>query len=189
MPAIRDDYPDLRLFFREATTDDLLEDLRAGRLDAILIALPYEVGDVEVQFLFADGYQLAVRPDDPIARKQILRGPDIADMHLMLLARGHCLQRHALSAFEPGGPVQDRSFEATSLPTLIAMVAEGLGATLLPQVAIDAGVADGQGVALVPLDGACPRRMVLAWRKASPRATEFRRLGDELVRIRDGFRR
>jgi LysR family transcriptional regulator, hydrogen peroxide-inducible genes activator len=183
VPDIRRSYPALKLFLREAKTDELLQSLHAGEIDALLLALPYEIGDLTVYPLFDDTYQLAIQPTHPLAECVFLTGKDLSGIHMMLLENGHCLQRHALSAFAPLGPHQDRTFEATSLPTLIAMVAEGLGATLLPQLAIDAGVADGQEVALVPLKGAHPRQIVLAWRKTSPRSAELRLFGEAIIEI------
>ena len=188
VPEIRRNYPDLKLFLREAKTDDLLHSLHAGEVDAILLALPYDIGDLTVYPLFEDNYQLAIQPGHPLAGRPWLTGKDLTDVQMMLLEKGHCLQRHALSAFAPLGPQQDLTFEATSLPTLVAMVAEGLGATLLPDIAIDAGVADGQDVALVPLKGAHPRRIALAWRKTSPRGAELELLGEAIIRIREAVK-
>ena len=139
VPEVRRNYPDLKLYLREAKTDDLLHNLHAGEVDAVLLALPYEIGDLAVFPLFEDNYQLAIQPDHPLAKCARLSGEDLTGVQMMLLEKGHCLQRHALSAFAPLGPQQDLTFEATSLPTLVAMVAEGLGATLLPDIAIDAG--------------------------------------------------
>ncbi|MBT8412261.1 MAG: LysR family transcriptional regulator [Octadecabacter sp.] len=174
LPAIRKAYPDLRLYLREEMTESLIEGLNAGRLDLILIALPFDTGALEIMPLFEDGYQLATPADWPV--------PDDVEMlteggQLMLLEKGHCLQRHALAAY-PGRilSVQD-SFSATSLTTLIAMVSEGLGVTLLPNLAVKAGVLGDSDVRLTPLPDACPRRVVLAWRPGSARDVLFRELG------------
>lgn len=176
MPRLRRDFPDLRLYLREELTESLIAGLRAGRLDVILIALPFEIGDLAWTSLFMDGYQLASAPDHPLAGAGPVHGADLDDAHLLLLERGHCLQRHALAAFPESHPVQDDSFSATSLATLTAMVVEGLGITLLPQLVIDAGAVRGQELALTPLDGAWPREVILAWRKASVRVAEFEAL-------------
>jgi LysR family hydrogen peroxide-inducible transcriptional activator len=102
--------------------------------------------------------------------------PDLSGRPMMLLERGHCLQRHAISAFEAGDIVEDRSFAATSLHTLVAMVEEGLGITLLPRLAVEAGIAEGHDIALVPAPGAAPRKVVMIWRRNSARAPDFQRL-------------
>lgn len=186
IPDLRQTFPDLRLFLREAKSDELLQGLHSGQIDAALLALPYEIGNLATYELFQDDYLLALRPEHPLAGRGELTGRDLTDLEMMLLEKGHCLQRHALSAFAPLGPRQDRTFEATSLPTLVAMVAEGLGATLLPRIAVEAGVADGQDVALVPLRGAHPRTVALTWRKTSPRSGELEKLGDTLKQIWQG---
>lgn len=179
LPAIRNTFPDLRVYMREEMTESLIEGLHAGRLDLILIALPFETGALEIMPLFEDGYQLATPADWPIPR-----GTEILTQggQLMLLEKGHCLQRHALEAYpERILSVQD-SFSATSLTTLIAMVSEGLGVTLLPNLAVSAGVVDGSNVRLTPLPDACPRQVVLAWRPGSARDELFRKLGSLLQR-------
>lgn len=179
-PRLRKDHPDLKLYLREELTESLLEGLRAGRLDAVLIALPFETGDLETEPLFADGYRLATAADHRLAGRKAITGADLAGENLLLLERGHCLQRHALSAFPDAEARQDESFAATSLATLVAMVEEGLGITLLPQLALDAGAARGTSLSLVPLEGACPRQVVLAWRRTSARAEDFRALAEIL---------
>lgn len=177
LPAIRQTFPGLRIYLREEMTESLIEGLNAGRLDLVLIALPFETGPLELMPLFEDGYQLASplrwpAPDGAAALTQ--------SGQLMLLEKGHCLHRHALAAY-PGRiqPAGD-SFAATSLTTLIAMVAEGLGVTLLPNLAVRAGVAEALDVRLTPLPDACPRRVALAWRPGSARAAVFRGLGELL---------
>jgi LysR family hydrogen peroxide-inducible transcriptional activator len=179
LPAIRNTFPDLRVYMREEMTESLIEGLHAGRLDLILIALPFDTGALEIMPLFEDGYQLATPADWPAPRnvEMLTEGGQ-----LMLLEKGHCLQRHALEAYpERILSVQD-NFSATSLTTLIAMVSEGLGVTLLPNLAIEAGVVGGSDVRLSPLPDACPRRVVLAWRPGSARDELFRKLGGLLQR-------
>ena len=183
VPAIRQAYPGLRLFLREEMTESLLEGVVSGRLDLALIALPYDVGALEVHALFEDGYQLAL--PEPWAEAQPASVSDeLEGGQLMLLEKGHCLQRHALAAFPDRNLQQDESFAATSLTTLIAMVSEGLGITLLPNLAVDAGVAQNADVALLPLPDACPRTVVLAWRESSPRKALFEEIGAILAATR-----
>ena len=186
LPQIRSTYPDLRLLLREEMTETLLSGLQEGRLDLILIALPFEVGGIETMDLFEDGYHLVGPPGS--YGPGPLRGAALEGSRLMLLEKGHCLQRHALSAFPDNGIQQDESFSATSLPTLISMVGEGLGITLLPDLAIDGGVLGAQNVAVAPLPDARPRKVVLAWRQTTPRAPLFRRLGEILKTTRERIR-
>lgn len=184
MPGIRESYPELRVYFREELTESLMAGLKAGRLDAIIIALPFAVDGVEMVDLFEDDYQLATPLDHRLANRDTVTGDDLSGEKLLLLEKGHCLQRHALSAFPQAHATADDSFAATGLVTLASMVAEGLGITLLPQLAIDAGVARGTRLSLAPLVGACPRRIVLAWRETSARAEEFRQLAATLCDAR-----
>lgn len=181
MPEIRNALPEIRLFLREETTETLIEGLQTGRLDIILIALPFETGNLEIAPLFKDGYHLAAPPDWPAPTGTGARALEQAKGQLMLLEKGHCLQRHALAAYPcmiKSGELDD--FAATSLATLIAMVSEGLGITLLPDLAVQAGLGRDGSVRLSPLPDACPRQVVLAWRPGSARATVFEKLGDLL---------
>lgn len=175
LPMLRAQFPRLRLFLREEMTEDLMAGLAAGRLDLILFAQPFEAEGIEVMELFADGYHLAAPPQTlgPGAG----RGAVLDGARLMLLDRGNCLQRHALSAFPDRNIVQDESFSATSLATLLAMVSEGLGITLLPDLALAAGVTAGLAIDTAPLPDACPRRVVLGWRRTSAKARLYRRIG------------
>lgn len=174
LPAIRSTFPALRVYLREEMTESLIEGLQAGRLDLILIALPFETGPLAILPLFEDGYQLASPAHWPAPQ-----GPEALSQsgQLMLLEKGHCLQRHALEAYPGRIVAAEDSFAATSLTTLIAMVSEGLGITLLPELAVKAGIGGGGQVRLTPLPDACPRQVVLAWRPGSARAVLFQKLG------------
>jgi LysR family hydrogen peroxide-inducible transcriptional activator len=177
LPVLRERFPDLRLYLREELTEPLLDGVAEGRLDLALIALPFDIGGLECMELFEDGYHLATPADAP--------GPPALDgARLLLLERGHCLQRHALRAFPEAGLSRDESFAATSLGTLTAMVSEGLGITLLPDLAVSAGVASESAVALTLLPEACPRRIVVVWRPTSPRADIFRQIAGILSSAR-----
>ncbi|MFU8824976.1 MAG: LysR substrate-binding domain-containing protein [Yoonia sp.] len=176
LPLLRQRWPDQHIFLREELTETLIDGLLEGRLDLILIALPHPVGTIETELLFEDGYQLATPHGHILAEDADVTGAKLADAKLLLLEKGHCLQRHALQAYSDMGAPAGDAFAATSLPTLMSMVEEGLGITLLPQLAVDAGIARGHALALTPLPGACPRRVVLAWRATSPHADRFREI-------------
>ena len=184
MPHLRERFPCLRLHLREELTDSLKAGLATGRLDLILAALPYDLGDVAFAPLVTDGYALACPRGHPLANAEMLTGEDLRGREVLLLEPGHCLQRHALSAFDGLELKQHPGVAATSLPTLTAMVGAGLGVTLLPHLAIEAGVAEGQDVSLKPLEGARPREIVLAWRKDDPRDVAFAALADAIRTLR-----
>jgi LysR family hydrogen peroxide-inducible transcriptional activator len=180
MPAIRAALPGIKLFLREEMTERLIEGLHGGRLDLILIALPFETGSLHLAPLFEDGYQLASPPGWPAPESMGIAALEVGKGQLMLLEKGHCLQRHALEAYPGKLSEGAEDFAATSLQTLIAMVSEGLGITLLPDLAVKAGVAAEGTVRLTPLPDACPRRVVLAWRLGSARTAVFESLAEVL---------
>jgi LysR family hydrogen peroxide-inducible transcriptional activator len=169
-------YPGLRLYPREELTESLLERVRTGQMDAAVIALPFETGELAREPLFDNGYQLAAPKGHDLARVQQLHGRELAEQSLLPLERGHCLQGDALQAIPEVPPQRDDSCAATSLSTLLAMVQEGIGLTLIPQLAVDGGIARAYDVVLVPLQRVCPRHVVLAWRPTSPRQAEFEAL-------------
>lgn len=186
LPLIHDRLPGLKVSLREELTDSLINALLTGRLDLVLMALPHPVpAQIETKLLFEDSYHLATPTDHPLANAGTVEGSDLADRRLLLLDRGHCLQRHALSAFPEALLGEDESFAATSLPTLAAMVEEGLGITLLPNLAIAAGAISHEHLSLMALRGARPREIIIAWRKSSARAATFGLVGACLVDARD----
>jgi LysR family hydrogen peroxide-inducible transcriptional activator len=184
LPLVRAQFPGLRLYLREEMTEALIDGLNAGRLDLILIALPFDTGSLEIAHLFDDGYQLATPPNAPRTQETGISALKSAGQ-LMLLEKGHCLQRHALQAYPDRNLAQDETFAATSLTTLVAMVSEGLGVTLLPNLAIDAGIVSHAEVSLTPLPDACPRQVVLAWRPNSARKGLFEKLSVLLRQSRE----
>nr|WP_319486975.1 hydrogen peroxide-inducible genes activator [uncultured Cohaesibacter sp.] len=186
-PLLRSAHPHLRLYLREELTDQLLEGLKSGRLDVALIALPHDVGDLETLELFEDGYHLVTPMNHKLARRDEADGKMLQGEPLMLLERGHCLQQHALSAF-PGLLNKDAEFDATSLATLLAMVEEGLGSTLIPNIAIDAGLTRAHEVVEIDLPTSLPRKVTMVWRKSSTRKDDFRALGDLIVAARNSLK-
>ncbi len=187
LPALRARYPDLELFLREDLTQRLAEGLKERRLDAALIALPYEAPGIETRAIKDDEFLFAAHPDHPLATVNRLEPAMLADEPLLLLEDGHCLRDHALSVCAGGGvgahEGEARSdFAATSLHTLVQMVKSGLGATLLPRLALDAGLADRLDLAVRPFDPPVAGREIgVAWRKGSARA-------DEAVKIAEAVR-
>ena len=181
LPRLRLAYPRLRLYLREDQTARLLERLASGDLDLVLLALPY-AAEMETLALFDDAFLLACPPDHPLAARAAVSGADLADAGLLLLEEGHCLSQHALAACRLPAPARGEGMLATSLGTLVQMVANGLGVTLLPRMAVDGGVLAGTGLVTRPLaDTGASRSIGLAWRTSSPRKDEFRLLGRELT--------
>lgn len=180
LPALRRAHPGLRLYLREDQTARLLERLVAGDLDLALLALPYPAGDLETMVVGDDPFVLACPPDHPLAARQSITGEDLAGDDLLLLEEGHCLREHALAACHLPGPARGEGVLATSLATLVQMVANGLGVTLIPDMAVKGGVLAGADLVTRPLTDGSGRIIGLAWRRSSPRKAEFRLLGDFL---------
>jgi LysR family hydrogen peroxide-inducible transcriptional activator len=199
MPALRAQFPKLLLFLREDTTQNLVAGLAAGRVDVVLLALPCACAGAETLPVIADGFVAALPPGHALARRSSVAISALAAETLLLLEDGHCLRDQALQACgfargeRPADPLDD--FAATSLHTLVQMVAGGLGVTLLPRIAVEAGVATGTGVELRPLSapaGAAAqmsRMLGLAWRPGSPRAADFRALGHVVAEAASGVAR
>jgi LysR family hydrogen peroxide-inducible transcriptional activator len=184
LPGLRDAWPKLKLYLREDQTDSLLEQLHAGRLDVLALALPYDCGNVETALLFKDRFSLGLRRDHRLATADHVGPAEIESETLLLLQEGHCLRGHALSACRIGGKAHADAFEATSLPTLVQMVDNGLGVTLLPQLALDAGVLKGTKLVARPVEVDHPERdIALIWRKGTARKEEFQLLAREIARL------
>ncbi len=176
MPRLRAAYPALRLYLREDTTERLLDRLGGGGLDAVLLALPCDCAGSETLPLARDPFLLALPPGHPLARHARVPVAALASERLLLLEDGHCLRDQALAACGETGASHD-AFAATSLHTLVQMVAGGLGVTLLPRLAVVGKVAAGAEIVLRELDGAGAwRTLGLAWRPRAARAEDFRAL-------------
>jgi LysR family hydrogen peroxide-inducible transcriptional activator len=181
LPMLRANHPETRFYLREELTDQLVDGLLDGRLDLLLIALPHDLpSTITTDLLFEDNYSVATPRTHPLANVESIEGKDLQGRDLLLLERGHCLQQHALSSVPGVDLNQDDTFSATSLSTLTAMVEEGLGVTLLPHLAIGAGLAKGHNLHLAHLVGATPRQIVLAWRKSSPKAALFHEIAQSI---------
>lgn len=183
MPALRAAYPRLRLWLREDLTDRLVAGLEAGRLDLLLLALPC-AGALETLALAEDPFSVVLPQGHHLAARDSVAVEALGAERLLLLEDGHCLRAHAEAACGlPRGIAASDGFAATSLHTLVQMVAGDLGVTLLPSLAIRGGVLGGAPVAVRRLEGAAaPARMLaLAWRPKSPRAAEFRGLGPTIA--------
>lgn len=170
LPSLRRAHPALKLYLREDLTDRLLERLRAGSLDIALIALPYDTGDLHLRELFKDEFWLVAREDDAAVREKEIALRKLDTGAVLLLEEGHCLRDHAIAACGPRRGGWEARVEATSLPTLIQMIEGGLGVTLLPEIALKAGILKGTRLIARPFAAPAPSRVLaLAARRTSPR--------------------
>lgn len=186
MPALRGAFPQLRLYVREDLTDRLIHQLGEGRLDLVLLALPCACIGSETLPVVRDEFLAALPEGHPLAALELIPPAALAAEKLLLLEEGHCLRDQALSAcgFARGEAPADAAegFAATSLHTLAQMAAGGLGVTLLPRIAIQAGVTAGTSLVLRPIGGQGAWRTIgLAWRPNAPRAAEYRALAPVLA--------
>jgi LysR family hydrogen peroxide-inducible transcriptional activator len=177
LPRLRQDRPELRLYLREEVTHAAIESLRHGQVDCVLLALPYAIGELESEILFKDRLYVAFPKDDPRDPPEWI-GPDMIDeSKLLLLEDGHCLKDHVLAACNRPELRSEATMMGTSLHTMVQMVDNGLGLTMLPEMAIAGGILDHTQIVARPLrsDHAW-RDIALIWRKNSPREKEFRLL-------------
>jgi LysR family hydrogen peroxide-inducible transcriptional activator len=181
LPRLRRERPQLKLFLREETSQAAIESLHHGRSDCVLLALPFPTGEVESEVIELDALWVAFPKDDPRDPPQEI-SPDLIDQtRLLLLEDGHCLKEHALAACNRPELRASATMIGTSLHTLVQMVDNGLGLTMLPEMALDAGILNGTNVVARPLiSQSANREIALIWRKNSPRSDEFRLLAEEL---------
>ncbi|HXQ45559.1 MAG TPA: hydrogen peroxide-inducible genes activator [Caulobacteraceae bacterium] len=183
LPTVRARFPQLRLFLREDQTQKLIAALKSGTLDAALIALPYDTQGLETATVCDDELLAALPANHPLLAADPIPPERMAGDDLILLEDGHCLRDHALAAcrLEPPKAGDEGVFTATSLPTLVQMVASGLGVSFLPAMAVRAGLAAEApiGIRHLATDQAS-RQIVIAWRGGSSRGVEARLLAETL---------
>ncbi len=185
MPQLlRQDFPDLKLVLREDQTARLLEQLTAGELDLLILAFPYPLPDgLEVETFMDDPFWVACPRGHPLSGTRPVEAARVPREELLLLEDGHCLRDHALAACRLEGEARSAAIQGTSLYTLLQMVANGLGITLVPAMAIGAPLLTGLEAEFLPMSPGTPtRRVGFVWRRSSARGPVFRRLAD-LLRV------
>jgi len=181
LPGLRRSHPSLRLYLVEDQTARLLDRLALGELDAAWIALPYDLEGLESALIADDHFLAALPKDHPLCHASRIDPAQLDPTELLLLEDGHCLKDHALAACRL--PDVNTGFRGTSLNTLVQMVANGLGVTLLPELARESELFRGADIVLRPLPAdSPPRQLGLVWRKSSGRKAEFQQLATELRR-------
>ena len=183
LPRLRSQWPNLKLFLREETSQAACDALHRGQLDCVLLALPYGCGDVDHALLFEDQLFVAY-PRGEAPNANMVDVDSIDENRLLLLEDGHCLKDHALSACNRPELRAHATMMGTSLHTLVQMVDNGLGLTFIPAMAIDAGLLENTHVDAKPLRSDHGfRHIALIWRRSSPRENEFQLLADSLRSI------
>jgi LysR family transcriptional regulator, hydrogen peroxide-inducible genes activator len=177
-------HPALRLALREDQTERLLEDLRTGRLDFVLIALPWETAGLRVRVLFDEALSLVSAPAaDPQDRRGPARVGEIDPQRLLLLEEGHCLRAHTLGACGLAERANPSGIEASSLVTLVQMVESGFGDALLPQMAIESELLARSTVSVRGFEAPAPTRTIaLVARATTTRSEAFEHIASLLER-------
>ncbi len=167
VPIIKEQLPKVRLILIEEKTDQLIQQLNQGHIDAALLALPVHEDFLQSELLFSDQFKLAVSPDNPLAKKKTIKQSDLYQKQLLLLDEGHCLRGHALQLCQLNGAEERQDVRATSLETLRQMVRAGTGITFIPEIAIHE---PDTGICYLPFSDPVPSRSIgLLWRKTSAR--------------------
>ena len=181
LPRLRRERPELKLMLREETSHAAVESLHHGRADCVLLALPFATGEVDVAHIADDRLFVAFPKDDPRDPPAEIPASMIDQGRLLLLEDGHCLRDHALAACNRPELRGSATMIGTSLHTLVQMVNGGLGLTMLPEMALEAGILYGTDVVARPLKAKhATREIALIWRRNSPRQAEFALLAEEL---------
>lgn len=177
VPVIRKHYPQLSLQLFEEKTDDILDLLNTGKLDAGLLAMPIEDQQLDHVELFSEPFVLVTPIDHELADRDTVAIADLRNHSLLLLEEGHCLRDQALEVCKLGGVTERLDFHATSMETLRQMVAAGTCITLMPNMAVMPPVPANQDIKVIPFADPAPQRTIgLFWRKSSALADFLREL-------------
>jgi LysR family hydrogen peroxide-inducible transcriptional activator len=174
--ALRKPYPRLSVFWVEDKTESLVRGLERGTLEAALLALEADIGDVEREIIGTDPFVLATPAGHPLgARAAPTKASELKGASVLLLDDGHCFRDQALT-YCSSAKANELEFRATSLSTLAQMVAGGMGVTLLPELAV-ATEAKRADLSIRPFAQPAPKRTIgLVWRKGSPLGRALRQL-------------
>ncbi len=171
VPRLHAEFPKVELLWVEEKTEQVIEGLLEGRLDAGLLALPVDAPQLQQRDLFTEDFLLAVPADHPLAGSGPVDPGVLSGADVLLLTDGHCLRDQALEVCALAGAAERRGFRATSLETLRQMVAAGVGVTLLPKLSVSPPVPENSGVRTVGFTDPVPsRRIAMFWRRTSVHA-------------------
>ncbi len=171
---LRKSYPKLKLYLKEALSAQLLLQLQQGRLDLIMLAFPYAMPDMETVNLFRDEFLLCLPPGHRLEKAKQVKQQQLRGESLLLLEEGHCLRDHALEACKLQSADTELVYQGTSLHTLVQMVANGLGMTLLPEMAVQANVLGDTHLQLKHFSSEnVSREIGMAWRRSDPRRDDY----------------
>jgi LysR family hydrogen peroxide-inducible transcriptional activator len=175
IPILHERAPKMQLIIQEGYTGDLREQLKRGKLDVIIISLPFSEPGVITQPLYEEPFQLAMPADHPWAKKKSIMPSQLSSETILLLGAGHCFRDQVLKVCPQLGSSQtpngiQQTLEGSSLETIRYMVTSGVGMTILPSTACVPTREENRMLAFRPFEQPVPtRRVALAWRKSFPR--------------------
>ena len=182
LSILRHEYPSLKLVLQEDQTAKLLAQLDKGGLDLLILAFPYEASDIQQEMFMDDPFWVACPKGHPLAKKKTVAISEVPQEELLLLGEGHCLRDHALAACQLDARPRKEEIQGTSLYTLLHMVANGLGVTLVPNMAVKTPLLAGLDIDLVPMGKGTPDRKIgFAWRRSSGRSDAYKQIGEVLA--------
>jgi len=179
---INKQYPNLKIFLKEGTTDNLLKDIKNGKIDVMIQALPMDLGDLKTEVIYKEEFFVAVPKNHEWAERKIIKKNELNDKYILLLEKEHCLRGHILQQLCNLSNNNDKiDFKATSLETLRYMVMSGLGITVIPKLAINES---DRNIVYIPFTDPKPYRYItLAWRKNFVREVLVKDLAKKISEI------
>ncbi len=179
LPILQNKFPKMAFKITEDLSASLVDKIQEGDLDLILMAFPYDTEKLETFSLLKENFYCAC-PPDYFPNKKSLKTDDLKNHHLLLLEDGHCLRDHALESCKLQLPNDQKLLSATSLQTILQMVAQGYGITLLPKMVVDTKILP-QNIKIIPLKNPTPTREIgFAWRKGSPQVSNIQAISKEI---------
>lgn len=184
IPALHKLAPAMPLEIEENTTAQLDTMLRAGRLDVIIIALPYDDAGIATLPLYDEAFTVAVPHDHPWAGRECVKPRELAKERVLLLNSGHCFSNQVVEVCSQLARKTDDVQQGNSLETIRGMVASGLGITVLPVTACTDRF-QSRLVRTVPFADPVPsRRIALAWRRSYAREGAVQALAKAVAQIK-----
>lgn len=188
IPAMKQSYPQLKLWLHEYQTSILLQKLRRAELDLLILALPVDTDEFKELTLFDEAFQLAVPDGHELAGQKQAKLEDLTGREMLLLEEGHCLRGQALDVCFMAGATENAGFQASSLETLRHMVGEDMGITLIPELAVPSKIGSSEQVTsdihYLPFSQPVPsRRIGMLYRQGSYREAAFIKI-NELIKQR-----
>ncbi len=184
IPALRAIAPQMPLEIEEDLTENLEAALKSGRIDAAIIALPFDPPGIATEFLYEEPFEIVVPRDHKWAKRKSVAADELSTERTILLGVGHCFRDQVLEACKELNRGESTVTRANSLETVRNMVASGLGVSVLPR---DAMTPKYHSQLVVPVPFARPtpaRRVALAWRKSFPRPQAIQAIRDAVVACR-----